>query len=254
MHGIGEKFHGKNSIIGCLGVKISAKQFFKLKKAGPLTKEPVGAGNNGVGISYQRTFFGFSATAVVRLEPNSREKRFSMLHRFPGIAVATLLMLLAGLTSEQTSIAADGEKSESATMKVIQRLPHKNYVQGLAWNSDGSKLATLSDFGATVTIWNARTWEKEREIRQYSAAYSGPGIGWTHDGKLLTSAGAKTQPEGIYSMNLWDPDTGALIQRIEGPPIPPGAVKHNQANRIAVKDRFARCNHPRSHPQYSADL
>jgi WD40 repeat protein len=35
-------------------------------------------------------------------------------------------------------------------------------------------------------------------------------------------------------MNLWDPDTGALIKRIEGPPIPPGAIKHNQANRIAV--------------------
>jgi WD40 repeat protein len=159
-----------------------------------------------------------------------------MLLRFPRIAVAILLMLLAGLTSEQASVAADGEKSEPATMKVIQRLPHKNYVQGLAWNSNGSKLATLSDFGALVTIWNANTWEKEREIRQYSAAYSGPGIGWTYDGKVLTSAGAKTQPEGIYSMNLWDPVTGALIKRIEGPPIPPGAVKHNQANRIAVSN------------------
>jgi WD40 repeat protein len=144
------------------------------------------------------------------------------------------LMLLAGLFSPQPCVAAEDKKNDSAMMKVIQRLPHNNYVQGLAWNSDGSKLATLSDFGALVTIWNARTWEKEREIRQYSAAYSGSGIGWTYDGKLLTSAGAKTQPEGIYSMNLWDPVTGALVKRIEGPPIPPGAVKHNQANRIAV--------------------
>jgi len=119
-------------------------------------------------------------------------------------------------------------------MEVIQRLPHMNYVQGLAWNSDGSKLATLSDFGALITIWDAKTWEKVREIRQYSAAYPGPGIGWTRDGNLLTSAGAKTQAEGIYSLNLWDPVTGALVKRIEGPPIPAGAVKHNQANRIAV--------------------
>ena len=119
-------------------------------------------------------------------------------------------------------------------MEIIQRLPHKNYVQGLAWNSDGSKLATLSDFGALVTIWNSRTWEKEREIRQYSAAYSGPGIGWTYDGNLLTSAGAKTQEEGIYSMNLWNPVTGALVKRIEGPPIPLGATKHNQASTLAV--------------------
>jgi WD40 repeat protein len=163
----------------------------------------------------------------------SRATRFRMLLRFLKTATAMLLALLVGLASEQT-FAADGEKSGSATMEVIQRLPHKNYVQGLAWNSDGTKLATLSDFGALVTIWNARTWEKEREIRQYSAAYSGPGIGWTYDGKVLTSAGAKTQDEGIYSMNLWDPVTGALVKRIEGPPVPPGAVKHNQANRIAV--------------------
>jgi WD40 repeat protein len=144
------------------------------------------------------------------------------------------LILLTGLVSGWSVVAADGKKSESATMEVIQRLPHKSYVQGLAWNSDGSKLATLSDFGALVTIWNTRTWEKEREIRQYSAAYSASGFGWTNDGKLLTSAGAKTQDEGIYSMYLWDPVTGALIKRIEGPPIPPGAIKHNQANRIAV--------------------
>jgi WD40 repeat protein len=165
----------------------------------------------------------------------ARATPFSMLRRLPRTAIAILPMLLAGLVSAQSVIAADGEKkSEPATMKVIQRLAHKNYVQGLAWNSDGSKLATLSDFGALVTIWNTRTWEKEREIRQYSAAYSGPGIGWTYDGKVLTSAGAKTQPEGIYSMNLWDPATGALVKRIEGPPIPPGAYRHNQANRIAV--------------------
>ena len=151
-----------------------------------------------------------------------------------GAVIALSLLFSVGLMSGQSLVAANGEKGEPATMKVIQRLSHKNYVQGLAWNSDGSKLATLSDFGATVTIWNARTWEKEREIRQYSAAYSGPGIGWTYDGNLLTSAGAKTQPEGIYSMNLWDPATGALVKRIEGPPIPPGATKHNQANRIAV--------------------
>jgi WD40 repeat protein len=136
--------------------------------------------------------------------------------------------------SGQSLAAADGEKGGAATMEVIQRLPHKNYVQGLAWNSDGSKLATLSDFGALVTIWNAKTWEKEREIRQYGAAYPGPGIGWTLDGNLLTSAGAKTQEDGIYSMYLWNPATGALVKRVEGPPIPPGAVKHNQANRIAV--------------------
>lgn len=162
----------------------------------------------------------------------ARKSAFSLLSGFLKTATVSLIVL-AGLSGQSVS-AADDKKREPATMEVIQRLPHKNYVQGLAWNSDGSKLATLSDFGALVTIWNARTWEKEREIRQYSAAYSGPGIGWTYDGKVLTSAGAKTQPEGIYSMNLWDPATGALVKRIEGPPIAPGAYRHNQANRIAV--------------------
>jgi WD40 repeat protein len=162
----------------------------------------------------------------------ARATTFSLFCRV--LKTATILLILLAGLGGQSGSAADEKKRESATMEVIQRLPHKNYVQGLAWNSDGSKLATLSDFGALVTIWNTKTWEKEREIRQYSAAYSGPGIGWTNDGKVLTSAGAKTQAEGIYSMNLWDPVTGALVERIEGPPIAPGAYRHNQANRIAV--------------------
>jgi WD40 repeat protein len=162
----------------------------------------------------------------------ARATAYSLISRFLKTATM-LLILLAGLSGQSVS-TADGKKREPATMEVIQRLPHKNYVQGLAWNSDGSKLATLSDFGALVTIWDAKTWEKELEIRQYSAGYAGPGIGWTLNGNLLTSAGAETQDEGIYSMNLWNPVTGVLVKKIEGPPIRPGDVKHNQAFTIGV--------------------
>jgi hypothetical protein len=104
----------------------------------------------------------------------------------------------------------------------------------LDWTAGGSKLATLSDFGALVTIWDVKTWVKDCEIRQYSAGYPGPGIGWTLKGNVLTSAGAKSQDDAIYSMNLWDAATGLLIKKIEGPPIAPGAPKHNQAFTIAV--------------------
>jgi WD40 repeat protein len=155
-----------------------------------------------------------------------------LLTVIPGLASP----IVAARAQVQTTsgVASEGQKGRPASMRVIQRLAHKNYVQGLAWNSDGSKLATLSDFGALVTIWDVGTWKKDREIRQYSAGYAGPGIGWTINGNLLTSAGAKTQNEGIYSLNLWDPLTGNLVKRIEGPLTATGASKHNQAYTIAV--------------------
>lgn len=148
------------------------------------------------------------------------------------VIIAMLLAAISLHVSSRITIASENDKTTG--IRLIQKLPHKNHVQGLAWSFDGSKLATLSNFGMLVAIWNTRTWEKEREIHQYSAGYAGSSIAWTAAGNLLTSAGARTQNDGIYSMNLWNPVTGALVKRIEGPPIPDGTTKHNQAATIAV--------------------
>ena len=228
------------------------KAILQIKNADALAKELAGRGIGWLGLLQTCNAKPLWRSSDGRAESTSRRdvmgRFFSTLWCkcfWCDLFVAPLLLTaIAGLASPivaaraqvQTTreVAAEGQKGGPASMRIIQRLAHKNYVQGLAWSPDGSKLATLSDFGALVTIWDVKTWKRDREIRQYSAGYAGPGIGWTLNGNLLTSAGAKTQNEGIYSLNLWDPLTGSLVKRIEGPPIASGGPRHNQAYTIAV--------------------
>jgi WD40 repeat protein len=122
--------------------------------------------------------------------------------------------------------------------QVVQRLSLKDYLQAIAWSTDGSKLAALSNFGSLITIWDTHSWRKIREISQFGGTYAGDSLAWTRDGMVIASAGSKVPEDGIYSLNLWNPDTGELVKRILGPPVPEGAWKHNQAGKFVLsKDR-----------------
>jgi WD40 repeat protein len=129
-------------------------------------------------------------------------------------------------------------KSQQPTkdIQVVQRLFLKDYLQGIAWSADGSKLAVLSNFGSLITIWDTHIWRKLREISQYGGTYAGDSLAWTRDGMVLASAGAKVPEDGIYSLNLWNTDTGELVKRIVGPPVPEGAWKHNQAGKFVLSN------------------
>ena len=148
------------------------------------------------------------------------------------IPLVTLLLAtaIAAAISTRTGVA----QNEPRPMKIIQRLEHRAALQGIAWSASGAKLATLSDFGQVITVWDTRTWKREREITQYSGAYVRSSIAFVHDNEILTSAGAKSNDERVYSLNLWDADTGALIRRIPGPPISPGDRRPNQAGTFVL--------------------
>jgi WD40 repeat protein len=120
--------------------------------------------------------------------------------------------------------------------QVVQRLFLKDYLQAIAWSPDGSKLAALSNFGSLITIWDTSSWRKLREISQFGGTYAGDSLAWTGDGMVIASAGAKVPEDGIYSLNLWNPDTGELVKRILGPPVPEGAWKHNQAAKFVLSN------------------
>jgi WD40 repeat protein len=126
--------------------------------------------------------------------------------------------------------------SDSTDIQIVKRLFIKDYLQGIAWSADGSKLAALSSFGSLITIWDTRTWRKLREISQYGGTYAGDSLSWTREGMVIASAGAKVPEDGIYSLNLWNPNTGELVKRILGPPVPEGAWKHNQASKFVLSN------------------
>jgi WD40 repeat protein len=154
--------------------------------------------------------------------------------RLGGIFLLTALLLGVGFAQGNSEESTRPNNLQSEHLKIVQRLDLKDYLQGIAWNSDGSRLATLSAFGSLITIWDTQTWRKLREISQYGGTYAGDSIAWTLDGMVLVSAGAKVPDDGIYSMNLWNPNTGELVKRIVGPPIAEGAWKHNQAARFVL--------------------
>ncbi|WP_375415519.1 WD40 repeat domain-containing protein [uncultured Bradyrhizobium sp.] len=146
----------------------------------------------------------------------------------------TACLAVVQLAFSSSVHAVDKVTDKRNAMKVVYQLPHQKYVHGLAWSFDGSKLATLSAFGSLVTIWDAKSGQKLKEMSQYSAAYAGTAISWTRDGLLLSSAGPKRRDEDIYAMNLWDPATGSLIKKIEGPPLVAGGQPTNQASMFHV--------------------
>jgi WD40 repeat protein len=156
--------------------------------------------------------------------------------RSSAIVALLAFLVLSGHGYGQSVQSA--KANDVVRIQIVQRLFLKDYLQGIAWSPDGSKLAALSNFGSLITIWDTHTWRKLREISQYGGTYAGDSLAWTRDGMVLASAGAKVPEDGIYSLNLWNPDTGELVKRIVGPPVPEGAWKHNQAGKFVLsRDR-----------------
>ena len=156
-----------------------------------------------------------------------------------GSRLAAIVALLAFLSSMGRGY---GESLQSAKgsggvdTQIVQRLSLKNYLQAIAWSPDGTRLAALSNFGNLITIWDARSWQKIREISQFGGTYAGDSLAWTSDGMVIASAGAKVPEDGIYSLNLLNPNTGELVKRILGPTVPEGAWKHNQAAKFVLSN------------------
>jgi WD40 repeat protein len=149
------------------------------------------------------------------------------------VALLTYVVCVGHGYGESLQSTKDGD---TAHIQIVQRLSLKDYLQAIAWSPDGSKLAALSSFGSLITIWDTHSWRKIREISQFGGTYAGDSLAWTHDGMVLASAGAKVPEDGIYSLNLWNPNTGELVKRIVGPPVPEGAWKHNQAAKFVLSN------------------
>ncbi len=152
--------------------------------------------------------------------------------RFPGARIFWALILLSGISMAPHTILAEGQPQRAEavhTPKEIQRLYVNKYINAVAWSMDGSRLAALSDFGGTITLWETKHWTKLNEFRRYSGAYSFNSLAFLPDGTLLTAT-----PGGDYSKDAryanspladphynrldiwaliqWDPETGEHVR------------------------------------------
>lgn len=106
-------------------------------------------------------------------------------------------------------------------MVEVARLSVEGYLNAVAWNKDGSRLAALSGFGNYVTVWDAETWEVARSFTRYGGVYSGNSLSYLSDGSLLLPAPVGRSPDPPYqelflsSFEQIDPDTGKRIRYVE---------------------------------------
>jgi WD40 repeat protein len=121
----------------------------------------------------------------------------------------------------------------------FKRLEVKGYLNAVAWNDDNSRLAALSGFGRTITVWETRNWSLIKEFDRYSGGYSFNSLAYTADGMLLTSAPVGKSPDpkhqtlAIFSLILWDPQTGRVIRYIPDP-VPDTGFRIGNTDTYAV--------------------
>ena len=106
-------------------------------------------------------------------------------------------------------------------MVEIASLPVDGYLNAVAWNASGSRLAALSGFGNKITVWHADTWKEVASFPRYGGAYSGNSLAWLADGTLLLPAPMGRSPDPPYrelyltSFEQIDARSGKRVRYVE---------------------------------------
>jgi len=140
--------------------------------------------------------------------------------------------------SEAEGLFTKNSAKENSLPHEIHRLRVDGYINAVAWNADGSRLAALSNFGGTITVWDASSWKKITEFQRYGGAYSSNSFSYLSDGSLLTTAPIGKSPDpryetlSIFSLIQWNPETGQAIRYIP-------SVEHPTKENGGMADMFA---------------
>lgn len=146
-----------------------------------------------------------------------------------------LIVLLSLLTIYGIWVARAEHGSTSDTPRQIKRLSVDGFINAVAWNADGSRLAALSDFGGKVTIWDAKTWNEIGKFTRYGGPYSHNSFEFLPDGNLVVNAPIGRSPDpnyktlSIFSLIRLDANSLRPLQYIPDP----GYVLRNKEGRVA---------------------
>ena len=83
-------------------------------------------------------------------------------------------------------------------MVEVACLPVEGYLNAVAWNRDGSRLAALSGFGNQLTVWDTVSWSVDSCFPRYGGAYSGNSLAFLADETLLLPAPIGRSPDPPY--------------------------------------------------------
>ena len=107
-------------------------------------------------------------------------------------------------------------QSGRASLDVRTTIRGSSAFTGVTWSPDGNKLATYSDFGRVVQIWDSHGKEQKQLSR--AGAYIGHSIEFMPDGRTLVTPAADDSAAGDkLALSLWDADGGNVAKNVEGP-------------------------------------
>jgi WD40 repeat protein len=172
------------------------------------------------------------------------------MKRIIWIALGCLMLVPAQIFA--SGLEKDNSKLDARHIpQEIHRLHVKDDINAVAWNADGSRLAALSGFGSTVTLWETKTWTVLKEFRRYGGAYSQNSLSFLPDGTLLTAApggdysqdpryanttltDARYNTLEIFSLIQWNVDTGKPVHYLPDLGYPPKDLSKKITNTFAV--------------------
>lgn len=105
-------------------------------------------------------------------------------------------------------------------MGEVASLSVEGYLNAVAWNREGTRLAALSGFGNYITIWDTESWEVASSFPRYGGAYSGNSLAFLADGSLLLPAPIGRSPDPPFqelflsSFEQIDAGTGERIRYV----------------------------------------
>ena len=159
-----------------------------------------------------------------------RRRSFSLLSLI-GMAQSPASRLMLRPPLGRSATLSFGLPVAENSPQEIGRLATEGDVNAVAWNRDGSRLAALSNSGATVTIWEASDWKVLRSFHRYGGGNVSNSFAYLPDGTLLTPAPLGRSPDpryktlSIFSLVQWDSRSGQPVRYIpDVTKIPKGAA------------------------------
>jgi len=152
--------------------------------------------------------------------------------------LVSLFLLI--LTVTVTHSRAENSVSTSTILKELNRITVGTCINAIAWNSSGTRLVALSDFGRDITLWDSSNWKAINAFHNPGAAYSGNSLAIMPNGNVLTtpSLGTSVDPKyetlSIFSLVEWNPETGTPVRYIPDLGYPPSDTSRKAASTYIV--------------------
>jgi WD40 repeat protein len=149
---------------------------------------------------------------------------------------ATLVISLCclGIAAGAVTVLKNMGRTQSVwhtapVLRQIRTMQSRTGVTGVAWSPDGQILASYSNFGTLISLWDVHG-SHLRDIERVGPSLDNSILFLAGGRELLTPATLQSREDNAFAFSLWDVNTGRDIRAIRGPQ----PVRSNSTNRASI--------------------